>query len=393
MRLSTSYALVLVPILSFFVTGCSCGSDDSADGSGSGGSSGAGGSDGGTGGVEASAGGNGGAGGGAGVPNDAGDAGDAEADVVVDAAPDAEVMCSSAKPCSWKQASPANSPPVLAWAACAYDVLNDEIILFGGAPTINGGVTTSQTWSWNGTTWTLLTPATSPGARWTHGMAYDENRQRIVLFGGLATDQAASALDDTWEWDGNDWTEVSTASSPSPRGIHGAIAYDSVHQNIVIRGGGSAPGQPVFGDMWTYDGTDWTEVTASGPGARVAPAIAFDKTNGELVLFGGGTWNPYFGDTWTFDGTGWTELTPAPAPSVRQSARMIFDSTRSIALLFGGDNGTLLNDLWEWNGTTWSLVNVTPPPPRCCFAFAHDTKRGEAVVFGGPDNQTWIYGN
>jgi hypothetical protein len=379
-------------LLAFGVTGCSCGSDDSADGSGSGGSSGASaGGGGGSGGVEASAGGSGGnagnAGGSAGVVNDAGP------DVVADAAPDAEPMCSTAKPCSWKQATPANSPPVLAWAAAAYDPVNDQVILFGGAPPINGGTTSDETWAWDGSNWSQLTPATSPDARWTHGMAYDENRQRIVLFGGLATDQAGSAFDDTWEWDGSTWLEVTTANAPAPRGIHGAMAYDSVNQTIVIRGGGTLPGQTVFADTWTYDGTNWTEVAGSGPEARVAPAVAYDKLSGELVLFGGGTWSPYFDDTWTFDGTTWTELTPSPAPSIRQSARMIFDSTRSVTLLFGGYDGTLLNDLWEWNGSTWSLVNVTPPPPRCCFAFAHDTKRGEALVFGGPDNETWIYGN
>src|SRR5688572_9462564 len=106
---------VLVPLLAFGVSGCSCGSDDSSDGSGSGGSSGAGvGGDGGTGGAEASTGGTGGT---AGVSDAGEDVSDAGGDVVVDAAPDAEPMCSSAKPCTWKQATPTNSPPVLAWAA------------------------------------------------------------------------------------------------------------------------------------------------------------------------------------------------------------------------------------------------------------------------------------
>jgi hypothetical protein len=302
-------------------------------------------------------------------------------------------MCSAAAPCTWKQASPSSSPPVLAWAAAAYDPVHDQIILFGGAPTINGGTTTDQTWAWNGTTWAQLSPANKPPARWTHGMVYDEDRQVIVLFGGLATDQVGSGLADTWEWDGTNWTQVTTANAPSPRGIHGAMAYDSVQKKVVIRGGGTFPGQTVFGDTWTYDGTNWSEVTGAGPSARVAPAIAYDKASSQLVLFGGGNWSPYYGDTWTLTGTTWSELTPTPAPSQRQSARMIYDSTRSLIVLFGGYDGSLLNDLWEWNGSAWAQVSVTAPPPRCCFAFAHDTKRGEAVVFGGPDDQTWIYGN
>jgi hypothetical protein len=302
-------------------------------------------------------------------------------------------MCTSAAPCSWRKATPASSPPVLAWAAAAYDPDRDRTILFGGAPTINGGTTTAETWAWDGTTWTQLAPAVKPQARWTHGMVWDPQRRRIVLFGGLATDQAGSGLADTWEWDGTTWAEVRTAHAPSPRGIHGAIAYDASRRKVVIRGGGTLPGQTLFADTWTYDGSDWVEIQGTGPSGRVAPALAFDEARRQLVLFGGGTWSPYYGDTWSFDGATWRELTPARAPSIRQSARMIHDSGASRLLLFGGYDGTLLNDLWQWDGSSWSEVVVEPPPPRCCYSFAHDTRRGEAVLFGGPDNETWIYGD
>jgi hypothetical protein len=323
---------------------------------------------------------------------DAGDAGDASD--AADAS-DAGVppMCSDAAPCSWKQAMPTTSPPVLAWPAAAYDPVADRIIMFGGAPSINGGTPTAEMWAWDGSNWATLTPARKPPARWTHGMVYDEDRRRIVLFGGLATDQASGALNDTWEWDGTNWTQVTTTSAPSARGIHGAITYDSSRKRVVLRGGGIVPGQPTLGDTWTYDGTNWTEVTGAGPSPRVAPAIVFDKARNEVVLFGGGNWSPYFGDTWRWNGTSWNELTPGTAPSARQSARMIYDATRSLVLLFGGDNGQLRNDLWQYNGQSWSEVIVAGPPPRCCFAFAHDTKRNQAVLFGGPDNQTWVYGN
>lgn len=381
--------------------GCSCGSDDAADGNGggggaagSGGGAGAGGSGGtsagGSGGSSGSAGADGAAGmaGAAGAPSDAGP--DAELDAGVDAGPP---MCSPAQPCTWKQKTPTYSPPTLAWAAMAYDPVADQMILFGGAQSINGGTTFDKTYSWNGTTWAELTPANKPSARWTHGMAYDEKRKRIVLFGGLATDQGSSALNDTWEWTGSDWTKITTAKSPPARGIHGAIAYDAKRERVVIRGGGTAPGSTLYGDTWEYDGTNWTEVTAAGPTARVAPALAFDKAHGVSVLFGGGSWNPYYEDMWTWDGTTWKELTPSPKPGKRQSARAVYDPSRQLVLLFGGDDGTLLNDLWEWDGTSWAKVNVQGPPPRCCYAFAHDTKRGEAVMFGGPDDQTWVYGN
>lgn len=388
-------------VLALCSTGCSCGSDDSAEGGGGAAGSGA------TGGTntggQSGGGGVGGSGGTAGTGGAAGSGGGAgtggSAGAVADAGPDADAgdagppMCTSTQPCTWKQATPQKSPPTLAWSAMAYDPIHDQMILFGGAAGINGGAIYDQTWAWTGSNWVELTPANKPSARWTHGMVYDEKRQRIVLFGGQASDQAGSGLNDTWEWTGSDWVKVTTSKAPSPRGIHGSIAYDSLRERTVIRGGGTIPGQPLHGDTWEYDGTDWKEVTGTGPGARVGPALTFDKARGTSLFFGGGAWNPYYEDTWTWDGTTWKSLTPNPAPSKRQSARSVYDPSRGLVLLFGGDDGTLLNDLWEWNGASWAKVNVAGPPPRCCYAFAHDTLRGEAVMFGGPDNQTWIYGN
>jgi hypothetical protein len=55
----------------------------------------------------------------------------------------------------------------------------------------------------------------SPPARSEHAMAFDAARGVVVLFGGKAAD--GSLLGDTWEWDGNAWTERQTAHSPTPR--------------------------------------------------------------------------------------------------------------------------------------------------------------------------------
>lgn len=337
------------------------------------------------------------------MPEDAGpgDAGPADAGPEdsgprpVDAGPpDAgvEPMCSEAMPCSWRMATPADSPPVLAWAAMAYDIARDRMILFGGAPTIFGGTLTDRTWSWDGTTWTELFPTRRPSPRWTHGMAYDIARERIVLFGGQSTDAPGGGLADTWEWDGTEWNEITTTRAPSPRGVHGAMTYDARREVIVLRGGGTLPGQPLFADTWEYDGTNWTEIPGAGPSERVGAAMVYDAAGERVLLFGGGTWSPYYDDMWSWDGTTWTDVTPMMRPTPRQSARAIFDPTRSLVVLFGGDDGSLRNDLWEWDGTSWTMLPVAGPPPRCCYAYAHDLRRSQTVLFGGSDDQTWVYG-
>ena len=68
-------------------------------------------------------------------------------------------------------------------------------LLFGGMTGQASAV--GETWSWAGGAWTRLTPTTEPSARGGVSMAYDAQRQVMVLFGG---DNGTSYLDETWEF-------------------------------------------------------------------------------------------------------------------------------------------------------------------------------------------------
>ena len=54
-----------------------------------------------------------------------------------------------------------------------------------------------------------------------HGMAYDPIRDRVVLFGADGNSQSS---DDTWEWDGASWTQLTPPSSQPPRSIPSVAA-------------------------------------------------------------------------------------------------------------------------------------------------------------------------
>ena len=85
----------------------------------------------------------------------------------------------------------------------AYDAATGTVVLFGGT---NRHGLLGDTWTWNGTTWTEQTPATSPPARSQAMMAYDAATGTPVLFGGsgYATTRCSGSravlFEQTWTW-------------------------------------------------------------------------------------------------------------------------------------------------------------------------------------------------
>jgi hypothetical protein len=60
----------------------------------------------------------------------------------------------------WTELDPAASPPARDNASMAYDPATKTVLLFDGGQCDSCG---GQTWSWNGTDWTRLSPPSRPG--------------------------------------------------------------------------------------------------------------------------------------------------------------------------------------------------------------------------------------
>src|SRR5256885_6988526 len=82
--------------------------------------------------------------------------------------------------------------------------------------------------------------AAVPGARYETRMVYDPKIQRTVLFGGLTAFDSGTAkaydLGDTWEWNGQKWTQRYTPTAPSARSSY-SMVYDSNRQRALLFGG------------------------------------------------------------------------------------------------------------------------------------------------------------
>jgi hypothetical protein len=260
--------------------------------------------------------------------------------------------------------------------------------MFGG---VHLNATLGQTWEWDGRVWRELQPSQSPSPRSLASMAYDAARRRMVLFGGY--DSGTSTIrGDTWEWDGVNWTQRSPVTSPPPRSSN-AFAFDAQRGRCVLFGGLDATG--LLNDTWEWDGSTWLQRTpTNAPSPRLRPGMAYDSDRAMCVLFGGATQvGGSFTDTWEWDGNDWLLRSPAMAPLGRTDHGMAYDTARRRVVLTGGfRNGspTWFIDTWEWDGSNWSQRAPVNTPSKVCVSgiMAYDTARERCVFYQAG---TWSY--
>ncbi len=323
---------------------------------------------------------------------------------------------------TWQRIPTANAPAARLNPALAYDATQSRVVLFGGSAA--GGVLNDH-WTWDGTSWARVTSRTVPPGRSSAALAYDLTRQRLVLANGA--DHALQAIEDTWEFDGVDWSArpasrgvTSAAYSPHlgrllalggagsaiqvwsgttwvPIGVaapdvpfrNGFATTTEVARAQVVLFGGEVPSRPSrrLNDTWIWNGQFWRELATSGPPPRSAAALAYDAVHSRSVLFGGVDGLNDLADTWLFDGSTWTAVTPAVSPGPRSGHAMAFDARSGRVVLFGGRQtvGNQYSDeTWEWDGNVWTRAAVAVrPSARTEHGLAYDARRGRVVLFGG----------
>ena len=287
--------------------------------------------------------------------------------------------------------APGNAPSARMNMAMAPFGHSGQAILYGG----NWNTTLfADTWLWNGSTWTQLQPADNPGMLAEHAMVYDQARGQIVLFGGIGG-VTPTYSNQTWIWDGTNWTQMQPKVSPPAREGH-AMAYDAVAQKVVLFGGYGDFAET--NDTWTWDGSNWTQVVnPASPVARSGHSMAFDATRGETVLFGGFSSQPtltWFSDTWVWNGSAWQQMVTATPPAARAGHVLVYNPALEGVLMIGGAGGKDVTgnswnydfhrETWMWNGAAWvQQFPVTQPGPAYTIGAAYDdTKQGLTVQLG-----------
>jgi hypothetical protein len=114
---------------------------------------------------------------------------------------------------TWVQQLTGNAgPSYRSLAAMAYDPATKQTVLYGGFADQG---TFGDTWTWDGLSWTQQQPNTSPPALDKAMLAFDDASHQLILFGGEGNGPGGPQyFNETWSWDGSTWTQLSPPASP-----------------------------------------------------------------------------------------------------------------------------------------------------------------------------------
>ncbi|MCI4328039.1 MAG: hypothetical protein L3J86_00515 [Thermoplasmata archaeon] len=284
------------------------------------------------------------------------------------------------------------SPSLEAIPTMAEDGTDGSVVLFGdGNQTQSRG---NETWEFTGNRWANVTGSvgSAPPARVDGGAAMDSTGGGVVLFGGYgAGSPLPLGLADTWRFVHGSWTRLSTGTPNPEDRVYEETSDNPGGSGILVSGGSDYFNLTFYTDTWSFGAGHWTLVSeGNSPNPRSGPSMAYDSTTGQVILFGGSGLN----DTWSFSHGQWSLLHPARAPSGRFLATLADDPADSELVLFGGESITggtrlisILNDTWVWANGSWTNITATAqgPPARTLAASAYDSTAQDVVLYGGLD--------
>jgi hypothetical protein len=303
--------------------------------------------------------------------------------------------------------SSSGAPSPRAGAAMAFDAGTNQVVMFGGG----AFVSLDETWTWNGTAWSLLHPTHHPSAREHATMAFDAGSGQLLLFGGDSDSGMGSPklLSDTWNWDGTDWHRLPSGNTP-PAAANPHMAYDVATRQVVLLTQScecSGAADLSATQTWTWDSQRWAQQNPQhqpigiGPGgiegaqAQQVPrplleggqgpggdltAIGTEPVSGHVVVVEKVNYAdtvPGPVATWTWTGSDWklapVHDLPSPAPwspvLVQDAGKLVYIDAAA--------------RLWSWDGATWQSIGVAPDALRRGDDSAAMDSSGSLLIFGG----------
>ncbi len=282
------------------------------------------------------------------------------------------------------------------YSAIAYDAERDQVVVFGGYD--RNWQLSGDMWVWSRVEgWTQIFPETAPPARECAVMCYDAARKEVVLFGGWGQN---GELNDTWVWNGEDWTQKTPGNPPPTNGYYhsNAMVYDVGRKEVILLHYGSNI------SMYAWNGSDWiAKSTSNNPtnGYYDPPNLAYDPKSDHVIFLNRS-------GTWTYNGTDWKLIPTATQPETNwdhyyhyDNQQIAYDPVSEKIIYFGsgnlsGGNGSYsyasqkANQTWCFNGSEWKRL-FPPREPHGRYGHAVVGIKDGVLLIGGYFNNYWEF--
>ncbi len=168
-----------------------------------------------------------------------------------------------------------NQPAPRSLFVFASDPVENTVWLFGG---VSSGSAMHDLWKYQNGHFDVIDGKDEPSSCASPYGAWDGDRKRLVVFCGV--------LGYTYEYDpvGNTWTGLAAKHIPPVRSF-ASLTYDARLKKTILFGGWDATN--FRDDTWMWDGQDWTQVKKDPPPSRELASMWYDPILQKTVIFGG----------------------------------------------------------------------------------------------------------
>lgn len=230
--------------------------------------------------------------------------------------------------------------------AVAFDI-EEDLLYVGFEERIDStGATEGRgVWKYDGDKWTDTRGAISKYH--VRSLACDEKKNIVyancyeLAPGEVSGEEPRCA--GVWKYNGKEWTDTGISSEMFKEA--GALAYDSVHNNLYA----SFNKGPNTACVWKYDGKHWAEVGEDLPDYMIMSLACADKEN---LICAGTRGN---GGVLTFNETAWTDT--GGNLSGYWVDCLAYDTGNYMLYAGINENQYTGQGVWKYDGTTWTATD------------------------------------
>jgi len=253
---------------------------------------------------------------------------------------------------------------------------------------------------WNGTIWTY--DASGPNGSVFAFAEFDDPSGPALYAGGIFTTAGGVAARSIAKWDGSAWSTLGPAQTPgvslvSAIGTVFALTVfdDGTGDALYVGGNFTSAGTTPANHIARWDGFSWS-AASSGLNGHVSSMTVFDNGGSSALCVGGdfttaggaaashiAKWD---GSNWSPLGTGWTGDVFALTEFNDGTGRALYAGSQ-----FPQASGSGLDNIAKWNGTSWSAVGSGMNGggfPSVRALTTYNDGNGKALYAGGFFQQT-----